>query len=239
MRGMLFVHAHPDDEAIGTGATIARYAAEGVHVTVVTCTLGEHGDVELPELALLGADCADQLGGYRLAELRAACAALGVRDLRLLGGAGRWRDSELAGGAGNAHPRAFCRADVEEAAALLAEIVRELRPRVLVTYDPTGTYGHPDHVQAHRVAMRAAELAGDDGPQRIWWIAPHGTPPERADAAIEAGPFAAAKLAALRAHASQGAAAPDGAEHYLLARGERGREDDLLAGLDTPRRRET
>ncbi|HEX6968271.1 MAG TPA: N-acetyl-1-D-myo-inositol-2-amino-2-deoxy-alpha-D-glucopyranoside deacetylase [Micromonosporaceae bacterium] len=171
-RRLLLVHAHPDDESITTGATMARYAAEGAHVTLVTCTLGEEGEVCVPELALLEAGEADQLGGYRIKELADACAALGVTDHRFLGGAGRYRDSGMLGTPGNRHPRAFCRADLDEAAGHLLEIMREVRPQVLVTYDPDGGYGHPDHIQAHRVAMRAAELAAADGhgPAKVYWI---------------------------------------------------------------------
>lgn len=161
-RGILFVHAHPDDETVGTGGTIAHYAARpDVRVTVVTCTLGEEGEVRVPELAMLEAAEADQLGGFRYWEYRHAAAALGLTDTRFLGGVGRWRDSGMMGLPSNDHPRAFWRADVDTAAALLVAIVRDVRPDVLVTYDPDGFYGHPDHIQAHRVAMRAAELAAD------------------------------------------------------------------------------
>jgi N-acetyl-1-D-myo-inositol-2-amino-2-deoxy-alpha-D-glucopyranoside deacetylase len=173
VNGILFVHAHPDDETIGTGATMAHYAAAGVPVTLVTCTLGEEGEIHVPELALLAPDAADQLGGYRIAELAAACAALGVSDHRFLGGAGRYRDSGMMGTAANDHPRCFWRADLDEAADLLLAVIREVRPRILVTYDPNGFYGHPDHIQAHRVAMRAAQLAAAEGigPAKIYWTA--------------------------------------------------------------------
>jgi N-acetyl-1-D-myo-inositol-2-amino-2-deoxy-alpha-D-glucopyranoside deacetylase len=173
VNGILFVHAHPDDETVGTGATMAHYAAAGVPVTLVTCTLGEEGEIHVPELALLAPDAADQLGGYRISELAAACAALGVSDHRFLGGAGRYRDSGMMGTPANEHPRCFWRADLEQAAGYLVEVMREIRPRVLVTYDPNGFYGHPDHIQAHRVAMRAAELAGAEGfgPAKIYWSA--------------------------------------------------------------------
>jgi len=172
-RSILFVHAHPDDEAIGTGATMALYAAAGARVTLVTCTLGEEGEIHVPALAQLAADQADQLGGYRIGELSAACAALGVADHRFLGGAGRFRDSGMMGLPTNDHPRAFWRADLDEAARLLVDVIRETRPQVLVTYDPNGFYGHPDHIQAHRVAMRAAELAAAEGigPAKIYWTA--------------------------------------------------------------------
>ncbi|MER7364485.1 N-acetyl-1-D-myo-inositol-2-amino-2-deoxy-alpha-D-glucopyranoside deacetylase [Nonomuraea wenchangensis] len=162
-RRLLLVHAHPDDESIGTGATMAKYAAEGAHVTLVTCTLGEEGEVIPAELAHLSADGEDRLGPYRVGELAAACAALGVEDHRFLGGPGRWRDSGMMGAATNDHPRAFWRADLDEAAGELVKVIREVRPQVLVTYDANGFYGHPDHIQAHRVARRAVELAAKPG----------------------------------------------------------------------------
>ncbi|MGH3660486.1 MAG: N-acetyl-1-D-myo-inositol-2-amino-2-deoxy-alpha-D-glucopyranoside deacetylase [Micromonosporaceae bacterium] len=178
---MIFVHAHPDDEVVGTGATMARYAAQGARVTLVTCTLGEEGEIHVPELAGLAAHAADQLGGYRISEWHAACDALGVTDRRFLGGAGRYRDSGMMGLPTNQHPRAFWNADLTEAAGLLVKVLREVRPQVLVTYDPNGFYGHPDHVQAHRVATRAVELAADaefdrdSGPawqvSKVYWTA--------------------------------------------------------------------
>ncbi|ADL48829.1 1D-myo-inosityl-2-acetamido-2-deoxy-alpha-D-glucopyranoside deacetylase [Micromonospora aurantiaca ATCC 27029] len=172
-RRLLLVHAHPDDESIGTGATMAHYAATGAHVTLVTCTLGEEGEIHVPALAQLGAAEADQLGGYRIGELAAACAVLGVTDHRFLGGAGRYRDSGMMGLATNEHPRAFWQADLDTAAGYLVEVIREVRPQVLVTYDPDGFYGHPDHIQAHRVAMRAVELAAAEGiaPAKVYWTA--------------------------------------------------------------------
>ena len=250
-RSMLLVHAHPDDESIWTGATIARYVADGVHVTLVMCTLGEAGEIAVPELAQLETAQADQLGGYRLTELRAACARLGVSNVRSLGGAGRYRDSGLVGAPANDHPRAFWRVDLDEVAAQLLEIIRDVRPQVLVTYDPTGSYGHPDHIQAHRVAMRAAELAGEDAPAKIYWTAGRELQREDDDAhvttCINAAGFRDAKLAALVAHATQGIATevaerlvPEHgcAELYTLAVGPRGPasgangwEDDLFAGL--------
>lgn len=171
-RRLLLVHAHPDDEVIGTGATIARYVAEGAHVTLVTCTLGEEGEIHVPELAQLAADQADQLGGYRISEWRAAGAALGLTDARFLGGAGRFRDSGMMGTPANDNARAFWQADLDEAAGLVADIIREIRPQVVVTYDPNGFYGHPDHIQAHRVAMRGVELAADDWQvAKVYWTA--------------------------------------------------------------------
>ncbi|WP_327133447.1 N-acetyl-1-D-myo-inositol-2-amino-2-deoxy-alpha-D-glucopyranoside deacetylase [Streptomyces sp. NBC_01343] len=160
-RRLLLVHAHPDDESINNGVTMAKYAAEGAHVTLVTCTLGEEGEVIPPDLAHLAPDRDDALGPHRIGELAAAMAELGVTDHRFLGGPGRFRDSGMMGAEQNRRPGSFWSADVDEAAAHLVEVIREVRPQVLVTYDPDGGYGHPDHIQAHRVAMRGAELAAE------------------------------------------------------------------------------
>jgi N-acetyl-1-D-myo-inositol-2-amino-2-deoxy-alpha-D-glucopyranoside deacetylase len=165
-RRLLLVHAHPDDETIANGATMAKYAAEGAHVTLVTCTLGEMGEVLVPELAHLAAEREDGLGQHRIGELAEAMELLGVTDHRFLGGPGRYRDSGMAeteDGAATApaevRPDSFWRADLLEASNYLVEVIREVRPQVLTTYDELGAYGHPDHVQAHRVAMYAAVLA--------------------------------------------------------------------------------
>jgi N-acetyl-1-D-myo-inositol-2-amino-2-deoxy-alpha-D-glucopyranoside deacetylase len=165
-RRILLVHAHPDDETINDGALMARYVDEGVHVTLVTCTLGEMGEVLVPELADLAYDRSGGLGKHRIGELTAAMRELGVTDFRFLGGPGRFHDSGMAwsesGGATVAPDvpaGAFWLADLLEAADLLVPVVREVRPQVLVTYDQYGGYGHPDHVQAHRVATYAATLA--------------------------------------------------------------------------------
>ncbi|MDT4944182.1 MAG: N-acetyl-D-myo-inositol-2-amino-2-deoxy-alpha-D-glucopyranoside deacetylase [Pseudonocardiales bacterium] len=165
-RRLLLVHAHPDDESIGSGSTMARYAADGAQVTLVTCTLGEEGEVLAPELIQLEAAQADQLGGYRIGELAEATRALGVTDHRFLGGAGRFRDSGMMGTPANEHPRAFWRAAAEPevfraAVAAAVAVIREVRPQVVVTYDENGEYGHPDHIMAHRVAMAAVDAAAD------------------------------------------------------------------------------
>ncbi|MFF4601667.1 N-acetyl-1-D-myo-inositol-2-amino-2-deoxy-alpha-D-glucopyranoside deacetylase [Streptomyces sp. NPDC001339] len=160
-RRLLLVHAHPDDESINNGVTMAKYAAEGAQVTLVTCTRGEEGEVIPPELAHLAPDRDDTLGPYRADELAAAMAALGVIDHRFLGAPGRYRDSGMMGAPQNERPNAFWRAPLDEAAADLVAVIREVRPQVLVAYDPNGGYGHPDHIQAHRVAMRGAELAAE------------------------------------------------------------------------------
>jgi N-acetyl-1-D-myo-inositol-2-amino-2-deoxy-alpha-D-glucopyranoside deacetylase len=156
---LMLVHAHPDDETITCGATMARYASAGASVTLVTCTLGEEGEVLVPDLVHLAADQTDQLGAHRLGELDEAMRKLGVSDYRLLGGAGTYRDSGMMGTPANDTPHCFWRADLLEAASHVAAIIRELRPQVLITYDDFGGYGHPDHIQAHRVAMYGAILA--------------------------------------------------------------------------------
>ncbi len=160
-RRLLLVHAHPDDETIGTGATMARYAAENALVTLVTCTLGEEGEVLVPELEHLASDREDGLGQHRVGELAAACEALRVTDHRFLGGPGRWRDSGMMGTPQNDRPDCFWRAEFDEAVRELVAVVREVRPQVVVTYDSNGGYGHPDHVQAHRVTVAAFDAAGD------------------------------------------------------------------------------
>ncbi len=162
-RRLLLVHAHPDDESIATGATMAKYAEENALVTLVTCTLGEEGEVLVAELADLAADRTDGLGQHRVGELAAACEALGVRDHRFLGGPGRYRDSGMVGTPSNSRPEAFCNADLDEATGLLVAVMREVRPQVVVTYDENGGYGHPDHIQAHRVAVAAFQAAGEPG----------------------------------------------------------------------------
>ncbi len=163
----MLVHAHPDDETTSTGTTMARYAAEGAGVTLVTCTLGELGEVVIPELEHLRHDNDDNLAPRRLEELTKAMQELGVTDFVRLGGDGRWRDSGMAyderGGAiapDEVHDGSFWRADLLEAANELVSLIRDRRPQVLITYDEKGHYGHPDHVQAHRVATYAAALAG-------------------------------------------------------------------------------
>src|SRR6478609_1624512 len=158
-RRMVLVHAHPDDETIGTGVTMARYVAEGAHVTLVTCTAGEEGEILVPELEHLAADRDDALAPQRRTELADAMRALGVTDHRYLGGFGRYRDSGMIGTPPNERADCFWRADLTEAATELVAVLREVRPQVVVTYDQFGQYGHPDHIQAHRVATYAVTLA--------------------------------------------------------------------------------
>ena len=169
---LLFVHAHPDDETLTTGATIAHYAARGAEVHVVTCTLGEEGEVIGDRWAHLAVDEADQLGGYRIGELTAALRALGAGPPQFLGGAGRWRDSGMTGTPARRQQR-FIDADDTETVAALAAIVRKLRPHVVVGYDPNGGYGHPDHIHAHHITTAAlAAAAGDGGDADGRWVTP-------------------------------------------------------------------
>ncbi len=295
---LLLVHAHPDDETINQGATMAKYVAEGRGVTLVTCTAGEMGEVLVPDLEHLAADRDDTLGEHRRVELDAAMAELGVTDHRFLGGFGTYRDSGMkwhedghAIAADEIHDNAFWHADLNQAAAHLVGVIREVRPQVLVTYDDFGGYGHPDHIQAHRVAMYAAQLAAAPSYRRdlgeawdiakIYWGAlaesrmreglrvikergeiemfggmdpegpiPMATPDADITAEIDGRPYAAQKVAALKAHATQitddwpffavaKVLGDDalGREHYRLVKGTPGEvgpdgwETDLFAGI--------
>jgi N-acetyl-1-D-myo-inositol-2-amino-2-deoxy-alpha-D-glucopyranoside deacetylase len=284
-RRLLLVHAHPDDEVIATGATMAKYAAEGAHVTLVTCTLGEEGEILVEDLAHLASDRDDALGAHRIDELANACIALGVSDHRFLGGPGRWRDSGMMGTPQNDRPDVFWQADVEEATSALVAVLREVRPQVVVTYDELGGYGHPDHIQAHRVTVAAFGKAADASyapaagepwqPSRLYYTAfpksvlqagidhlkqsgetnffgadsaddlPFGNPDEDVTTEVDAREYLDAKVAAMRAHATQieldgpffalsnnvGQKAM-GVEYFILAQGEltvsSGREPDLF-----------
>lgn len=197
-RRLLLVHAHPDDETIGTGVTMARYVTEGAHVALVTCTLGEEGEVLVPELGHLAAHAQDELGGHRRAELSSALAALGVTDHEYLGGPGRYRDSGMMGLPTNERPDCFWQADLLEAATHLVRSIRRVRPQVVVTYDDFGQYGHPDHIQAHRVTSYALLLAavpsfrpelGDawDVDKLYWTALPQSAVQQGIDAFIAAG----------------------------------------------------
>ena len=171
-KSLLLVHAHPDDETINNGATMAKYVAEGARITLVTCTRGEEGEVLVPELAHLASSHDDQLGPHREKELAEAMKIIGVSDHRFLGAPHRiWRDSGMMGTEPNSRPDVFWSANIDDAAQELVKIILETRPDVLITYDTNGGYGHPDHIQAHRVAMRAAELARSAGWSipKIYW----------------------------------------------------------------------
>jgi len=278
----LLVHAHPDDETINNGATMAMYAALGAQITLVTCTRGEEGEVLIPELAHLAAIDTDQLGRHREGELADAMKALGVTDHRFLG-AGKvdFRDSGMMGTEPNNRSDCFWQADLDESAKLLVEIIQEVKPHILITYDEIGGYGHPDHIQAHRVAMRAAELSNGWQISKIYWNAtpksvlaegiaamkevgsdffgvenvddlPFAKADELVTAVVDANEYVEAKMAAMRAHATQ--IELDGPffalsnqlglqvwgnEFYSLVKGDAhepfnsdGRETDLFAGVN-------
>ena len=169
---LLLVHAHPDDETINNGVTMAKYAASGAQVTLVTCTRGEEGEVLVTELANLASDKDDKLGEHREVELKDAMAQLGINDFRFLGAPNKkWRDSGMMGTPQNERGNVFWQADLDEASHELVKIILEIQPQVLITYDEFGGYGHPDHIKAHQVAMRAAELAAEQGwkVSKIYW----------------------------------------------------------------------
>ena len=281
---LLLVHAHPDDETINNGVTMAKYAALGAQVTVVTCTRGEEGEVLVNELANLASDKDDKLGEHREIELKDAMDELGIKDFRFLGAPSKkWRDSGMMGTPANDRDDVFWQADLDEASNELVKIILEIKPQVLITYDEFGGYGHPDHIKAHRVAMRAAELAANQGWQvnKIYWNTmprsviqmgiekmkevgsdffgaesaddlPFAKPDELVSTVVNAPEYVPAKLAAMKAHATQ--ISVDGPffalsnnlglsvwgdEYYTLVKGEKaapfdanGRELDIFAGIN-------
>jgi LmbE family N-acetylglucosaminyl deacetylase len=218
------VHAHPDDEAISTGGILARYAAEGVETVLVTCTNGELGDGPGGVKPGDPGHTEKEVTAIRRKELEESCAVLGVSHLELLG----YHDSGMMGWAQNDAPEAFWRAGVDEPARRLAGLMASYRPQVVVTYDANGFYGHPDHIQAHRVTVAAFERSGI--PEKLYYPAvsesslqnfaeslasrglevpfeiedaPFGTPDEEIGAIVNCSAFAGAKFASLAAHASQ------------------------------------
>ena len=239
MRTLLAVHAHPDDETVTMGGTLARYSAAGVRTVVVTCTDGELGW----QGGLTPDDQRGRVGGIRLRELEAAAARLGVSRLVQLG----YADSGMAGTADNVRPGAFWSASLEEAAARLAGVLEDERPDVLVAYDETGGYGHPDHRKAHHVTLAAYDqLARAARPAKLYlvriplgWsrhfvqalraagipapgsaptggdagpdIAEVGVPDALVSTTIDVRAFVEAKRAALACHASQ-----FGPQHFLM-----------------------
>jgi LmbE family N-acetylglucosaminyl deacetylase len=224
MATIAFVHAHPDDEAISTGGSMARAAADGHRVVLVVCTNGEFGETpdDLGE--------SETLVDRRRAETERSAAQLGVQRIAWLG----YRDSGMTGWAQNDDPRSFLRADLDEAAERLAVVLLEEQAGVVVLYDWHGVYGHPDHIQVHRVGHRAADRAGtpkrfeatfnrdrartgmaemvasgvpgfedfdpagpaDDGN-------PLGTPEAEIHLAVDVSAYVSAKRAAIACHASQ------------------------------------
>ncbi|MFC5664230.1 PIG-L family deacetylase [Kitasatospora misakiensis] len=226
---LMAVHAHPDDEATGTGGVLARYAAEGIRTVLVTCTDGACGDgpggVKPGEA---GHDPA-AVAAMRRQELEASCEVLKVDHLEMLD----YGDSGMMGWAANDAPGSFWTTPVDEAAARLADLMRQYRPDVVVTYDENGFYGHPDHIQANRITSRALELAGT-APKVYWTTAPRsmmarfgevlrelgaewdepdpeesempeiGLPDEEITTWVDTTGFGGQKFDALAAHASQG-----------------------------------
>ncbi len=152
---LLVVHAHPDDECLGTGGTLARYAAEGVRTVLVTATKGEEGEMHDPNLT--EEDARPRMAEIREGELRRAVAILGLDTLEFLG----YRDSGMMGTPANEHPDNFHNANFDEAVGRLVGIIRRDHPQVVVTYNEDGGYGHPDHLQSHKVTAAAFDAAGD------------------------------------------------------------------------------
>ena len=228
----LLVHAHPDDETINNGATMALYKKLGAEITLVTCTRGEEGEVLVPGLFHLAADQEDSLGLHRETELADAMSALGVTDYRFLGNPARtYRDSGMMGTPPNERADNFWNADFDLATADLVKVIDEVKPHILITYDEIGGYGHPDHIQAHRVAMAAIDKSEWKISKVYWNVMPRSEIQKGIDAMKEIGsdfmgvesaddlPFAKddsfvhahidgtstvdAKMAALAAHATQ------------------------------------
>ena len=185
---MLLVHAHPDDETINNGATMALYAALGADVTLVTCTRGEEGEVLVKDLEHLAAHNTDSLGDHRVEELAVAMKALGISDHRFLGeGRIKYRDSGMMGTEPNNRPDVFWQANFDDATHDLVKVIEEVKPHVLITYDEIGGYGHPDHIQAHRVAMSAAEKSAWNIQKIYWNVMPKSVIQEGIDAMKKIG----------------------------------------------------
>lgn len=221
---LMAVHAHPDDEVISTGGVLARYGNEGIRTVLVTCTNGEQGDG--PGGVKPGQPGHDEaeVTAVRLRELRRSCQILGVSDLELLG----YHDSGMVGWAANDSAGSFANVPLDEAAGRLAGLVERYQPQVVVTYDEHGNYGHPDHIQAHRVTVRALEQSSlpvklyetalpRSGLQRLAGLLAEsgvdeqfeppgpdfGTPDELVTTTVDVSGYLRQKFEALAAHASQ------------------------------------
>jgi N-acetyl-1-D-myo-inositol-2-amino-2-deoxy-alpha-D-glucopyranoside deacetylase len=184
---LMTVHAHPDDETISTGGTMAKAVRDGHRVVLVTGTRGELGEIVVPDLDT--PDNHRRLGEIRAAELEAAMGELGVTEWENLG----YRDSDMMGRVGNQDARSFWQADLDDAARRLVWLIRRYRPDVITTYNEYGGYGHPDHIRTHDVAVRAYPRSGD----RAWYpeqLAPEhgGTGPAEADGGL--APWSASKM---------------------------------------------
>jgi LmbE family N-acetylglucosaminyl deacetylase len=226
VRTLMAIHAHPDDEVISTGGVLARYARAGVNTVVVTCTDGSQGFGPGGVLPGEPGHDLDAVAKVRKEELDRSCAALGVAHLEMLG----YRDSGMAGWDGNRDPAAFCNQPVDQAAARVAALIERYAPQVVLTYDENGGYGHPDHIQTHRVALAALDRT--TGPSKVYFTArsrasaermseirerlqlpprrgsrpraaPVGVPEARITTTIDTRAALDRKRAALEAHASQ------------------------------------
>ncbi|MEV8638838.1 PIG-L family deacetylase [Streptosporangium sp. NPDC051023] len=222
---LMAVHAHPDDEVLGTGGIFARYSGEGIRTVLVTCTNGEQGDG--PGGVKPGQPGHDEAAvrALRLEELSDSVTHLGIAHVELLG----YRDSGMDGWEGNQARDAFANVPFEEAVGKLSALMERYRPQVVVTYDENGNYGHPDHIQANRIALAAAEATGI--PDKVYYTAisrervaelfdylrsvgaapeepglpdDFGTPQELITTVVDVAPYAERKRKALQAHASQG-----------------------------------
>lgn len=225
---LMTVHAHPDDEASSTGGVLARYAAQGLRTVLVTCTDGRCGNGPGGTKPGEPGHDPDQVVAMRRAELATSAAILGISEVEMLG----YADSGMMGWDSNTAPGAFWSTPVDDAAERLTGLIRRHRPDVLVTYDENGFYGHPDHIQAHRVTMAALELLGPgETPAKVYWTTiPHATmaefgrrmrangvewdlvsddqpeiglPDEQITTWVDVRAFAGQKYRALAAHASQ------------------------------------
>jgi LmbE family N-acetylglucosaminyl deacetylase len=223
---LMAIHAHPDDEVISTGGVLARYAGDGVRTVVVTCTDGSQGFGPGNVLPGEPGHDRDAVAKVRKEELQRSCAALQVGHLEMLG----YRDSGMAGWDGNRDPDAFCNLPIDQGAARVAALIERYEPQVVLTYDENGGYGHPDHIQTHRVAMAALDRA--TGPAKVYFTArgrvsaermnelrerlqlpprrgsrpramPVGIPDSEITTTIDTSAVVDRKRAALKAHASQ------------------------------------
>ena len=230
---LLAVHAHPDDESMGTGGTLARYAAAGVETVLVCATRGEEGEIQNPDVA--PSEVQGDMARIRVKELEEACTILEIRRVFFLG----YRDSGMAGWPSNAHPQALMNANPQEATQKLVRIVREVRPHVVITYNEHGLYGHPDHIAVNQITLSALEACGDPAkfpqipwppwsPRKLYYTAiprsrllrfktlleergvelgfdveSRSTPDEEITTQIDVSPFLDQKLRAIYSHRSQ------------------------------------
>ncbi|PZG36384.1 GlcNAc-PI de-N-acetylase [Spongiactinospora gelatinilytica] len=220
---LMAVHAHPDDEVLSTGGVLLRAAEEGIRTVLVTCTNGEQGDAPGGVKPGEPGHDPEAVAALRLTELRESISHLNIAHLETLG----YRDSGMVGWEANDDPRAFANVPVETAAARLAELMRQYRPQVVVTYDENGGYGHPDHIQAHRIAVAATEAT--QIPDKLYYGAmprsgikkmiehmraagmpmeeefpdDFGTPDELITTVVDASAYVERKVKALKAHQSQ------------------------------------